>query len=127
MLGDGWVYVNDNGQSTASVVEGKAVIDITNPVAGIWEQKLFHEPIQLAANKVYKLSYTIHATEEIRYEYIARTKSQQTGGRDENYIWSGPTLPKNETELYTHLSQPMQQISMILICSSKSVDKPYQR
>ena len=100
--GDGWVYVNDAGQSTASVVEGKAVIDITNPVAGIWEQKLFHEPIQLAANKVYKLSYTIHATEEIRYEYIARTKSQQTGGRDENYIWSGPTLPKNETRTVTH-------------------------
>ncbi len=100
--GDGWVYVNEAGQSSASVVEGKAVINITDPVAGIWEQKLFHEPIQLAANKVYKLSYTIHATEDIRYEYIARTKSQQTDGRDENYIWSGPTLPKNETRTVTH-------------------------
>lgn len=100
--GDGWVYVNDAGQSTASVVEGKAVINITDPVAGIWEQKLFHEPIQLGANKVYKLSYTIHATEQIRYEFIARTKSQQSGGRDENYIWSGPNLAKDETRIVTH-------------------------
>lgn len=100
--GDGWVYVNDAGQSTASVVESKAVINITDPVAGIWEQKLFHEPIQLEANKVYKLSYTIHATEQIRYEFIARTKSQQSDGRDENYIWSGPNLAKDETRVVTH-------------------------
>ncbi|WP_026400280.1 carbohydrate binding domain-containing protein [Acholeplasma equifetale] len=100
--GDGWVYVNDAGQSTASVVEGKAVINITDPVASIWEQKLFHEPIQLEANKVYKLSYTIHATEQIRYEFIARTKSQQSDGRDENYIWSGPNLAKDETRVVTH-------------------------
>ena len=100
--GDGWVYVNDQGASSASVVDGKAVIDITDPVAGIWEQKLYHEPLQLQANKVYKLSYTIHATEAIRYEYIARTRSQQSGGRDENYIWSGPNLGKGETRVVTH-------------------------
>lgn len=100
--GDGWVYVNDKGSSTATVVDGKAVINVTDPNAGIWEQKLFHEPIQLSASKVYKLSYTIHATEQIRYEYIARTKSQQSNGRDENYIWSGPTLLKDETKTVTH-------------------------
>ena len=100
--GDGWVYVNDAGASSASVVDGKAVINVTDPVAGIWEQKLFHEPIQLQANKVYKLSYTIHATEAIRYEYIARTRSQQSGGRDENYIWSGPNLGKDETRVVNH-------------------------
>ncbi|MDY0210654.1 MAG: carbohydrate binding domain-containing protein [Acholeplasma sp.] len=99
---DGWVYVNEAGQSTASVVDEKAVITITDPVAGIWQQKLFHDPIQLVANKVYKLSYTISATEDIRYEYIARTKSQQSDGRDENYIWSGPTLLKGETKVVTH-------------------------
>lgn len=100
--GDGWVYVNDKGASSASAVDGKVVIDITDPVAGIWEQKLYHEPLQLQANKVYKLTYTIHATEAIRYEYIARTRSQQSGGRDENYIWSGPQLGKDETRVITH-------------------------
>jgi hypothetical protein len=100
--GDGWTYVNDNGASTASVVGGKAVINITNPVAGIWEQKLFREPLQLQANKVYKLTYTIQATEAIRYEYIARTRSQQSNGRDENYIWSGPSLSKDETRVVNH-------------------------
>lgn len=100
--GDGWVYVNDKGASSASVVDGKAVITITDPNAGIWEQKLYHEPLQLVANKVYKLSYTIHATEAIHYEYIARTRSQQSGGRDENYIWSGPNLGKDETRVVNH-------------------------
>ncbi len=100
--GDGWVYVNENGASTASVVDGKAVINITDSNAGIWEQKLYHEPLLLEANKVYKLSYTIHASEEIRYEYIARTRSQQSDGRDENYIWSGPTLGKDETRTVVH-------------------------
>jgi hypothetical protein len=100
--GDGWVYVNDSGASSASVVGGKAVINITNPVAGIWEQKLLREPLQLQANKVYKLTYTIHATEAIRYEYIARTRSQQSNGRDENYIWSGPSLAKDETRVVNH-------------------------
>jgi hypothetical protein len=100
--GDGWTYENNNGASSASVVDGKAVIDITNPVAGIWEQKLFQKPLQLQANKVYKLTYTIHATEAIRYEYIARTKSQQSSGRDENYIWSGPSLNKDETRVVNH-------------------------
>lgn len=100
--GDGWVYVNDKGASSASVVDGKAVITVTDPNAGIWEQKLYHEPLQLVANKVYKLSYTIHATEAIHYEYIARTRSQQSGGRDENYIWSGPNLGKDETRVVNH-------------------------
>lgn len=100
--GDGWVYVNDKGTSSASAVDGKVVIDITDPVAGIWEQKLYHEPLQLQADKVYKLTYTIHATEAIRYEYIARTRSQQSGGRDENYIWSGPNLGKDETRVVNH-------------------------
>jgi hypothetical protein len=100
--GDGWTYVNDNGASSATVVDGKAVITVTNPVAGIWEQKLFHSPILLQANKVYKLTYTITANEAIRYEYIARTRSQQSGGRDENYIWSGPSLTKDETRDVSH-------------------------
>lgn len=100
--GDGWTYENNNGASSASVVDGKVVIDITNPVAGIWEQKLFQKPLQLQANKVYKLTYTIHASEAIRYEYIARTKSQQSSGRDENYIWSGPSLNKDETRVVNH-------------------------
>jgi hypothetical protein len=100
--GDGWTYVNDNGASSASVVEGKAVINVTDPVAGIWEQKLLYKPLLLQASKVYKLSYTIHANEPIRYEYIARTRSQQSGGRDENYIWSGPSLAKDETRVVTH-------------------------
>ena len=100
--GDGWVYVNDAGASSAAVVDGKAVITITNPVSGIWEQKLLHEPIQLEADKVYKLTYTIHATEAIKYEYIARTKSQQFEDRDENYIWSAPNIAKDETRTITH-------------------------
>lgn len=100
--GDGWTYENNNGASSASVVAGKAVINITNPVAGIWEQKLFQKPLQLQPNKVYKLTYTIEANEAIRYEYIARTKSQQSNGRDENYIWSGPSLGKDEKRVVNH-------------------------
>ena len=63
---------------------------------------MYHKPLALEANKVYKLSYTIHATEDIKYEYIARTRSQQSDGRDENYIWSGPSLPKDETRTVVH-------------------------
>lgn len=100
--GDGWTYVNDAGTSTAAVTNGKAVINITTPAGGIWEQKMYHKPLALEANKVYKLSYTIHATEDIKYEYIARTRSQQSDGRDENYIWSGPSLPKDETRTVVH-------------------------
>ncbi|VEU81287.1 carbohydrate binding domain-containing protein [Haploplasma axanthum] len=96
-------HINDNGASTFEVKDDKAILDITEPAAGIWEQKLIREGIQLVANKKYILSYTIKATEDIKYEFIARVLDQQSNGRDENYVWSGPEVKKNEERTFKHV------------------------
>jgi len=95
-------YYNDQGESTKEIIDDKIVIDITDPNAGIWEQKLIKTGIELEENKKYVLTYEIKANEEIKYEYIARTLSQQAGERDENYIWSAPHLNKDETRVVKH-------------------------
>jgi len=99
---DKFNYYNDNGESTKKVEDNKIVIDITDPHAGIWEQKLIKTGIELEANKKYILTYEIKASEDIHYEYIARTLSQQAGERDENYIWSAPHADKDEVKFVKH-------------------------
>ena len=122
--GDGWVYLNDNGNSTATVVNGKVVIDVTNPDAGIWEQKLFHEPIQLSANKVYKLTYTIHATENKFVMSISQELSLNNQMIETKTIFGQVQLcQKMKLKQSRILLQPMTLISMILICFIKLVVK----
>lgn len=98
-----FAHINDNGASTFEIKDDKAILDIKEPAAGIWEQKLIREGIQLVANKKYILSYTIKATEDIKYEFIARVLDQQSNGRDENYVWSGPEVKKNEERTFKHV------------------------
>lgn len=95
-------YINEVGESTKEIVDGNIVIDITDPNAGIWEQKLIKTGIELESNKKYVLTYDIKANEDIEYEFIARTLSMQEGDRDENYIWSAPNANKDEVRHIKH-------------------------
>ena len=98
---DGWSLVEDAGQLEATVTDGDVSIVVSQFAPGIWEQRLEHVFLTLEASKVYKLSYTIHTTAEIRYEFLARTEYQvinDTGF----YVWSNPLIAANETRTVTH-------------------------
>ena len=98
---DGWSTVEDAGQLTTTITDGDVSIAVSQFAPGIWEQRLEHVFLTLEASKVYKLSYTIHTTAEIRYEFLARTEYQvinDTGF----YVWSNPLIAANETRTVTH-------------------------
>ena len=98
---DGWYTVEDQGELTTSIEDGKVSVNVTEFAPGIWEQRLEHVFLTLEANKVYKLSYTIHSTAEIRYEFLARTENQVINDIG-FYVWSNPLIGAGETRTVTH-------------------------
>lgn len=102
-------YINEDGDSSYSVLDNKGTIKTIESAGGIWQQKLIKGGIELTPNKKYILSYTITATEDIRYEFIARVLDQQANGRDENYVWSAPTVNKGETKVIKHVFETNEE------------------
>lgn len=98
---DGWSLVEDAGTLSHTIEEEAITIDVAEFAGGIWEQRLEHEFLTLEAEKVYKLSYTIHSTEALNYEFLARTEYQVQEDIG-FYVWSNPSLGAGETRTVTH-------------------------
>ncbi|MFP4187257.1 MAG: hypothetical protein ACLFSU_03695 [Acholeplasmataceae bacterium] len=98
---DGWSVVEDAGTMSYTVEDEAVTIDVAEFAGGIWEQRLEHESMTLEPEKVYELTYTIHSTESLNYEFLARTEYQV----EEDigfYVWSNPSLSADETRTVSH-------------------------